>query len=68
MPDVVRFEFSAKDGGYRLYPIADRHAFMPSWFKKAQGRQTTGAGEKNSVCSLTWPNLGTEGGNQCWYN
>lgn len=43
MPDVVRFEFSAKDGGYRLYPIADRHAFMPSWFKKAQGRQTTGA-------------------------
>jgi len=38
MTEVVRFEFSQKDGDYRLYGIADGMVYTPSWFVKAQGR------------------------------
>ena len=40
MTEVVRFEFSQKDGNYRLYGIADRMVYTPSWFVKAQGIDT----------------------------
>lgn len=38
MTDVARFEFSKKDGDYRVYGIADEMVYTPSWFLKAQGR------------------------------
>lgn len=38
MTDVARFEFSTKDGDYRVYGIADEMVYTPSWFLKAQGR------------------------------
>ena len=37
MPEAVRFEYSDKDGDYRLYGIADGRSYMPSWLVKAQG-------------------------------
>ena len=38
MTDVARFEFSKKDGDYKVYGIADGMVYTPSWFVKAQGR------------------------------
>ena len=37
MTDVARFEFSKKDGDYKVYGIADGMVYTPSWFVKAQG-------------------------------
>lgn len=37
MEDVVRFQYSPKDGEYRLYGIGTSAMFMPSWVVKAQG-------------------------------
>ena len=37
MPEAVRFEFSQKDGEYRLYGTGNGHCYMPSWFVRAQG-------------------------------
>ena len=34
MPAVVRFTFSQKDGDYKLYGVADKDVFNPSWFLK----------------------------------
>ena len=38
MPDVVRFQYSEKDGDYRLFGIGSDDMFMPSWVVKAQGK------------------------------
>lgn len=38
MTDVARFEFSKKDGDYKVYGIADGMVYTPSWFVKAQGK------------------------------
>lgn len=37
MPTVVRFQFSQKDNDYQLFGVGDKHSFMPSWVKKAEG-------------------------------
>lgn len=39
MPTAARFEYSEKDGDYRLYGTVNGHCYMPSWFIKAQGGQ-----------------------------
>lgn len=36
MSDVVRFQYSPKDGEYRLYGIGTSDMFMPSWVVRAQ--------------------------------
>ena len=38
MPDVVRFQYSPKDGDYRLYGKGTKDMYMPSWVVKAQGK------------------------------
>ena len=37
MEDVVRFQYSSRDGDYRLYGMGTSDMFMPSWVVKAQG-------------------------------
>ena len=45
MPDAVHFEYSNKDGDYKLHGVGDSKSFfMPSWILKTQGGREEGGG------------------------
>lgn len=40
MPEAVHFEYSNKDGDYKLHGVGDSKSFfMPSWVLKTQGEK-----------------------------
>ena len=51
MPEAVHFEYSNKDGDYKLHGVGDSKSFfMPSWVLKTQGENFTCA-----VANLCYP-------------
>ena len=34
MPSVARWQYSDKEGEYRIFGVADNTSYLPSWLKK----------------------------------